>query len=77
MGAGVGELSPDEDPTSVSEATTAAVLASVSDSVEKGGPKWRPEEEFEPQVARETIHSRNALFAARSDGPLFSHLESY
>ena len=42
---------PDEDQTSVSEEATAAVAASASDPEEGSGPKWRPDEEFDPQVA--------------------------
>lgn len=58
----------DEDPTSVSEAATAAVAASAVD-LEKGNcPKWRPEEVFGPQVALEVINSWKALSGAGCDG---------
>ena len=67
---------PDEDQTSVSEAATAAIAASTSDPEEGSGPKWRPDEEFDPQVAFEVMNSRNALFGAGSDGLRFSHLQS-
>ena len=70
------EKLPDEDQTSASEAATAAVAASVSDMEEGSGPKWRPDEEFDPQVAFEVMNSRNALFGAGSDGLRFSHLQS-
>ena len=51
---------PEEDQTCVSEAAAAAVIASCSDPEEGSGPNWRPEEEFDPQVALEVINSRNA-----------------
>lgn len=63
---------PDEDPTCVSEAATAAVAASASE--EESGPKWQTEEEFDPQVALEVANSRNVLSGAGSDGLRFSHL---
>ena len=40
------------------------------------GPKWRPEEEFDPRVALEVINSRNALSVAGSDGLRYSHFQS-
>ena len=43
---------------------------------EGSGPKWRPDEEFDPQVALEAINSRNALSGAGSDGLRFPHLQS-
>ena len=67
---------PDEDDSSTSEAAAAAVAASASDSDEGSDLKWRPEEEFDPQIALEVIHSRNALSDAGSDGLRFSHLQS-
>ena len=67
---------PDEDQTSVSEVATATVAASASDPEEGSGPKWRRDEEFDPQVAYEVINSRNALSGAASDGLRFSHLQS-
>ena len=67
---------PDEDQTSTSEAAAAAVEARSSDSENGSGPKWRPEGEFDPQVALEAINSQNALPEAGSDGLRFSHLKS-
>ena len=67
---------PDEDQTSISEAAAAAVEASGSDSEEGSGPEWRPEGEFDPQVAFEVINARNALPGAGIDGLRFSHLKS-
>ena len=67
---------PDEDQTSGSEAATTTVVASTSDPEEGSGPKWLPDEEFDPQVAFEVINSRNALSGAGSDGVRFSHLQS-
>lgn len=55
---------------------TAAVAASASDFEEGSGPKWRPEEEFDPQVTLEVIHSRHVLYGAGSDGLGFSQLQS-
>ena len=52
------------------------MAASSSDPEEGSGLKWRPEEEFDPQVALEVINSRNALSGAGSDGLRFSHLQS-
>ena len=51
----------DEDQTSVSETAAAAVEVSAYDSEEGSGLKWRPEKEFDPQVALEVTNSRNAL----------------
>ena len=48
----------------------------VAGSEEGSGPKWRPEGEFEPQVAFEVVNSRNALSGAGSDGLCFSHIQS-
>lgn len=56
---------PDEDPASISEATTAAVAASVSGF--GGSPKWRPENDFGPQAAFKAINSRNALSGTGSN----------
>ena len=42
---------PYENQTSVSEAAKAAVAARAFDPEEGSGPKWRPDEEFDPQVA--------------------------
>ena len=67
---------PDENQTSVSEAAAAAVEASASDSEEGSGPKGRPEEEFDPQVALEVKNSRNVLSGVGSDGLRFSHVQS-
>ena len=67
---------PDEDQPSISKAATAAVKANVADSEESSGPMWRPEEEFDPQVALEVINIQNALSEAGSDGLSFSHLQS-
>lgn len=55
---------------------TAAVAASASYLEEGSGPKWRPEEEFDPQVTLEVITSRNVLYGAGSDGLRFSQLHS-
>ena len=52
----------------------AAVEACGSDSEGGSGPKWRPEGEFDPQIALEVINCRNALSGAGSDGLRFSHL---
>ena len=60
---------PEEDETCVSEAAAAAVAASSSDLEEGSSPSWHSEEEFDPQVALEIIHSRNAPSGAGSDGP--------
>ena len=67
---------PEENQTCVSEAAAAAVAASSSDPEEGSGPNWRPEEEFDPQVALEVINSRNAFSEAGIDGLRFSHLQS-
>ena len=66
---------PDEDQTSVSEAATVAVAAGASDPEEGSSPKWRPDEEFDSQVAFEVIPSRNAWSGAGSDSLRFSHLQ--
>ena len=67
---------PEENQACVSEAAAAAVAASSSDQEEGSVPNWRPEEEFDPQVAVEVVNSRNALSGAGSDGLHFSHLQS-
>ena len=67
---------PGEDRNSVQAAAAAARAASVTESEEGSGPTWRPEGEFNPQVAFEVINSRNALSGAGSDGLRFSHLQS-
>ena len=67
---------PEENQACISEAAAAAVAAKSSDQEEGSVPNWRPEEEFDPQVALEVINSRNALSGARSDGLRFSHLQS-
>ena len=66
----------DEDQTSIYESAVAVVEASASDSEKVSGPNWRPEGEFDPQVALEVINSRKALSGAGSDGLRFSHLQS-
>ena len=67
---------PEENQACVSEVVAAAVAASFSDHEEVSVPNWRPEEEFDPQVALEIINSRNALSGAGSDLLRFSHLQS-
>ena len=67
---------PDGDYSSISEAAAAVAAASAFDSEEESGPKWRPEREFDPQIALEVINSRNAQSGAGSDGLRFSHLQS-
>ena len=67
---------PEGHQTCVPEAASAAVAASSSDPEKGCGPNWRPEEEFDPQVALEAINSRNALSGAGSGGLRFSHLQS-
>ena len=66
----------DEDQTSISEAAAAAVEASASNLEEGSGPKWRPEAEFDSQVALETKNFRNGLSGAENNGLRFSHLQS-
>lgn len=72
----VREKFPAEDRASVSAAAAAAVAASATEPEDGSGPAWRPEGEFDPQVAFEVINSRNALSGAGSDGLRFSHLQS-
>ena len=72
---GEGEI-PQRRSTSVIEAAVAAVEVSASDSEERSSPKWRPEEELDPQVTLEVIDSRSALSGAGSDCLSFSHLQS-
>ena len=67
---------PEENQACVCEAAAAAVTASSSDQEEGSVPNWRPEEEFNPQVALEIVNSRNALSGAGSDGLRFSQLQS-
>ena len=67
---------PEENQACVSEAAAAAVAASSSDQEEGSVPNWRPEEEFDPQVAIEAINYRSALSGAGSNGLRFSHLQS-
>ena len=67
---------PAENQACVSEAAAAAVAASSSDQEEGSVPNWRPEEEFDPQMALEVTISRNASSGAGSDGLRFSHLQS-
>ena len=67
---------PEENQTCVSEAAAAAVAISSTDQEEGSVPNWRPEEEFDPQVALELINSRNALSEAGSDSLCFSLLQS-
>ena len=66
----------EEDRNSVQAATAAARVASVTEPEEGRGPTWRPEGEFNPQVAFEVINSRSALSGSGSDGLRFSHLQS-
>ena len=66
---------PEEDRTSVQAAAAAARVASVTEPEEGSGPTWRPEGEFNPQVAFEVIYSHNILSGAESDGLRFSHLQ--
>ena len=75
VGMGEGEI-PQRRSTSVIEAAVAAVEVSASDSEERSSPKWRPEEELDPQVTLEVIDSRSALSGAGSDCLSFSHLQS-
>ena len=49
---------PEEDRNSVQAAAAAARMASVTESEEGSGPTWRPEGEFNPQVAFGVINSR-------------------
>ena len=67
---------PEEDQTAVCEAAAVAVAGSSYDPEEGSGPKWRPQEEFDPQGALEVINSRNALSGAGSDGLRFALLQS-
>ena len=67
---------PEEDINSFQAATVAARVASVTEPEEESGPTWRPEGEFNSQVAFEVINTRNALSGAGSDGLRFSHLRS-
>ena len=54
---------PEENQVCVSEAAAAAVATSSTDQEEGSVPNWRPEEEFDPQVALEVTNSRNAFQA--------------
>ena len=47
----------------------------MTEPEEGSGPTWRPEGEFNPQVAFEVIYSHNILSGAESDGLRFSHLQ--
>ena len=67
---------PEENQACVSEAAAAAVAASSSDQEEGSVPNWRPEEEFDLEVALEVINFRNELPGAGSDGLHFAHLQS-
>ena len=67
---------PGEDRASVSESATEAVAASSTEPEEVSVSNWRPEKEFDSQVALDVINSRNALSGAGSDGLRFSHLQS-
>ena len=72
----VNALFPEEYRSSVQEAASAARVASVTKPEEGSGPTWRPEGEFNPQVAFEVTNYRNVLSGAGSDGLRFSHLQS-
>ena len=67
---------PEENQACVSKAEAAAVATSSTDHEEGSVTNWRPEEEFDPQVALEVINFRNAPSGAGSDGLQFSHLQS-
>ena len=66
----------EEDRNSVQAATAAASVASVTEPEEGSDPTWRPEGEFNPQVAFEVINSCNALSGAGSDSLRFLPLQS-
>lgn len=55
----------EETPTSISEAATAVEAASASDVDEGSDPKWRPKEEFDPQVTLEVINSEGAVWRGK------------
>ena len=76
LGQTVKKKFPEEDRNSVQAAAVAARVASVTEPEKGSGPTWRPEGEFNPQVAFEVINSRNALSGVGSDGLRFSHLQS-
>ena len=66
----------EEDQICGSEAASAA-LATIPPNPEEGsGPNWRPEKEFDPQVALKVFNARNALSGAGSDGLRLLHLQS-
>ena len=72
----VKAIFPEADRASVSESAATAVAASSTEPEEGSVPNWRPEEEFDSQVALDVINSRNALSGVGSDGLRFSHLQS-
>ena len=47
---------------------------SRTDAEDGSAPRWRPENEFDPQVLLDVIKSRSSDCGARNDGQRFSHL---
>ena len=58
---------PEENQACLYEAAAAAMATNSTDQAEGSAPNWRPEEEFDPQVALEVINYRNALSGAGSE----------
>ena len=62
---------PEEDRNSVQAAAAAARVTSVTEPAEWSGPTWRPEGEFNAQVAFGVINVRKGLSGTGSDGLRF------
>ena len=67
---------PDEDPASVEQAIQDTIAESRIEDKEGSGPRWRPEQEFDPKVLIAVIKSRSSNSGAGNDGQRFSHLKS-
>ena len=76
MGTAASQKYPDEDPASVEQAIADAIAESRIEDEEGSAPRWRPEQEFDPQVLIAVIKSRSSNSGAGNDGQRFSHLKS-
>ena len=56
--------------------TTQWMPKSRTDAEDGSAPRWRPENEFDPQVLLDVIKSRSSNSGAGNDGQRFSHLKS-
>ena len=67
---------PDEDPAAVEQAVADAIAENRTDAEDGSAPRWRPEDEFDPQVLLDIIKSRHSNSGAGNDGQRSSHLKS-